>query len=1697
MSEKVKTAPKKSSTAPKNGKTKNQPTSSGLKSRLLTLHNLKRLMFFELSSYEKKMIGNPEFTPIFKAKSKYDKYWFSEFDDVYMDELGKDLFLNASNWEGVWNSLHLLYQKLHDDNRRINYALIDFNRNWKNLLGTGQRGRISNINFLFLVFFPFLEQLLEGDDGRDDNGLIDLSTDNRKSRVDDLMLGSKHGSGSAARKTIAMAVDNEILAQLIENQKILIKYSIDINGAENGRKIIEEFLQISISFACEESCSKDKSEYEEGAALISKKSIDSICLVVQSLLNRVEQTYISEDEKINCLASALVYIELAALLRDQFNNITIKQGIASILNKDLEVNNNDLYRKTPQNKDKDIDVHNCFSENLCKIQKQIWGHDHSETDKDVIPYYDRVVEFSGSEKFFNEAMDEALEEARVIFIEGEGGMGKTQSLIDWAVDVQAKDDSNCVLYVNANELMKCNGSDYLFQYFSQNPKGIKKYLEKKSTEEWKPGYDCSVAPLRIVIDGVNEIAEENQNNLAKCLRTPGYYANRPGVQVILIGRSSKPFIVDGMVHMKLLPLTEDQVKAYIENNSIEQPTDLSEFNIGILKNPMMLHMYARLTKEDREGIGKWYRKCDCQENILWNYFMCETDNAAGSAAYKRYGYACIFAFLLVAPRISWKLVKDEKMDTDEKQLKEAINEVIAPIKEAGKYEETTESELENIPFYDLFKEAEGFDEWVDNGMKVRSLASEIIEILTRSDVILEVVSEDNESPALRNLSGGERIYAIRHQIFRDFLAACDLRNRAVTAIKKGNLGKPEDVLPSNPYIERYLSRTFENSELDMLWNKIREQALNESALSEDQGSDSRWISRVAPLINAQRYGDFTGVDFSRMDLRYVDLGMDENIKLDRRKEFYNGTKLSYFTFSGGKKRLSVDASYVVSKDRQFLLVIYGSTIDIFNINNFSYIWTFSLTSGSLIEGIDISKNNKCVVVFVVDSYMGIVLFDISKIGNACTIFKTKKLNLKEASFVDLSNITISSDGKRVISYFNPQEICLWDSSGRLISKIKAPHVLNKCFFAMDNEWILSYKDSPNLYLFSEDRTNEEENLRQITAIGEKYNELEMWLTQLSIADMDTVVCWTPHYYKHEYDTRIKTEHEKEMTPKLYIMKRSEGNRNYEIHEIKLNNDSFGLCHRAVQFINKDKIIYVDGNTIYEYNFQNKSTPIFFFDEAIKYFEVSLSASTDGKMVAIQIRDSINIYTYTDSNEYIPTSFINGCNLIIWISRNQFICRDIANHLFVCDGRTGNLSLQNVGLHPLIPKVVSDTKDTVYVVEGNRIWHWSLKRKHFIHCIESTIERIIDYDLTDRYCVVTGFDKIEIWDLENSGNIEPVFCLVIDDSLFTVNIIKMHDVYYVIAWGKLFAHIIAGNEKNGFKQVWISRAFPGWEAKCSGEKSSYLTIAMSGFNDPAFMDPNSVETFIRAKLLILEESSTIPKVAYDGPGLHIKDFASVGNRIFVIKDDGLIELYEIDERTILQQAAVPINAKSSNDNLKLLGDILEGSNSYISNTALFVSEDGKYVLAYEKISDGKSFFYTLKEAGDCYKACFIGFEFFNKVEDVNCIKQAVFFSSKGCILLAFDTGTVVMYNFENNDCNVKIRGYATSQKSVCFTNNNKHCLVLTQDDIFELWNIDTGKKDYEFSLFTNVNLIGMDFSLAEFSSVEVKEAYQMIGAKVES
>jgi WD40 repeat protein len=430
---------------------------------------------------------------------------------------------------------------------------------------------------------------------------------------------------------------------------------------------------------------------------------------------------------------------------------------------------------------------------------------------------------------------------------GDGGMGKTTSLMNfWSKSETLNEFEPILLYIPLNEINLINSTDEFIQLsILQKYMKIKKPSENDFTELWNEmnkklkKSKKELPGIVLLLDGYNEVDESNDRRIKLDNEIKKITGELIGTQVIITSRFDLTKVIPGMCHFnkfELLPLEDWQIKGYLKEY-VSFRKDLFK----LLRNPMMLTMYARSSSVMDEYNPYWKKYIETPGEILFNFV--ESELIRIKKVYNCYSKDSLYRFTIyhIMSYIGWFMESQNLYSLDYHKIEECTKICC--------------KKLRNICFNEVFNKNGEYD-FKSNNYK------NLYKIICTVNI-------------LRKTDNGR--YEFIHQNFRDYFAACYIVNEIKLGIYKKYIPNVLKIKPMDYYVLKYigeiLGEHYNNSFRTDVCGKnigIIESFIDILREIYDDDLIQYTLWNIIEIIKIVRK-DLSGIDLSKLNLKKVSI----------------------------------------------------------------------------------------------------------------------------------------------------------------------------------------------------------------------------------------------------------------------------------------------------------------------------------------------------------------------------------------------------------------------------------------------------------------------------------------------------------------------------------------------------------------------------------------------------------------------------------------------------------------------------------------------------------------------------------------------------------------------------------------------------------------------------------------------------------
>ena len=523
---------------------------------------------------------------------------------------------------------------------------------------------------------------------------------------------------------------------------------------------------------------------------------------------------------------------------------------------------------------------------------------------------------------------------RHTFITGEGGMGKTVSLLktcEYLLDKKVN-----AIYI---PLSKINENLTLDQYLERVVCGGNQCMWQELKGLMSVPY-ASIPNVVLLLDGINEVSLKYVNTFVEAVKNT-YIDSYRGIKLVMTSRWFDNALMhklrDNVTLLEMQALDKESIDQYLQSVGLPSVTD--EKVLSVIRTPLMLTLFADVERhkdkyQNIEGIVL-EENPNTAGKILSNFFQTQLYRAAEEENFDRAAHLVLLEYLL--PSIAYKMLEKNSMYlSDDEVWDDAVEEI--------------RQEDERYTWY--------------KSDKLRRL------IRGRNRIDADALIDLADS-ALHFLHKTDAGYEFLHQSFRDYFAAFHIANEMKAFAKNPNRREDVDpVLQQSTYPDDILSFVS-----DILHEENARPVLTEDGWTfpgkEDTVASKESVAEqllpmwrdeagepaqnaVANLVNVMRIGRrqmLAWCDFSHLDLRKCWLNKCR-FTVWYRDHYYPSTfdgawlDRANFLTDGHEAQISALAfdgrSRVFSGDK-------AGTVKIYSMEEHAWVDTIRLQSGAVID----------------------------------------------------------------------------------------------------------------------------------------------------------------------------------------------------------------------------------------------------------------------------------------------------------------------------------------------------------------------------------------------------------------------------------------------------------------------------------------------------------------------------------------------------------------------------------------------------------------------------------------------------------------------------------------------------------------------------------------------------------------------------
>ena len=510
----------------------------------------------------------------------------------------------------------------------------------------------------------------------------------------------------------------------------------------------------------------------------------------------------------------------------------------------------------------------------------------------------KVLNFSKETKSISEIFKDSWAcEKNNLIITGEGGIGKTVTLLSLTANTENLPHKVPAIYIQLHELTNTPSINTIEDFIrvstlyneenQQNQITMYEQILAFARQPWNNGPN-----ILFLIDGFNEVPPEHRQSIGAEINL---WSEMPGVQIVISSR----FDVRHYISLKgnyctvcLQPLTKDTIAQFLQKADVAIPDN--DVVWDVISYPLMLTLYVKtkrvIAKRDNNLLA--WKSVNNAGTLIWNYLQCELWRFQGNSLYM---LKCVLSTEFIAPYIAWKMQLQHKFSIELSEFRLWLNEA--------------------VQLFELISEAQQprhiqdiLWEYGKNEIDPKELYGFLL-----SDLCLFVRREKG-------------FVSLMHQQFRDSLSAIHLMNLAYMMQENGPL--PTEWRKSiDYYVMNFAAQLLEPDLAKKLWNANRRM----------DPLDRISTSNLMELFMRRNNYDFSALDFSCMDLSRIHLhGYHEpegtHLRLPVSAEKMHKTTLSVETFMPEGHSSIICAIAAAPDNLRFVSASDDGTLIIWDIN---------------------------------------------------------------------------------------------------------------------------------------------------------------------------------------------------------------------------------------------------------------------------------------------------------------------------------------------------------------------------------------------------------------------------------------------------------------------------------------------------------------------------------------------------------------------------------------------------------------------------------------------------------------------------------------------------------------------------------------------------------------------------------------------
>ena len=498
-----------------------------------------------------------------------------------------------------------------------------------------------------------------------------------------------------------------------------------------------------------------------------------------------------------------------------------------------------------------------------------------------------------------------------IYIVGEGGIGKTISVLYMVGNDEYNINGFPALYIPLNKLggfeqVSRDGQYFEIEkniawYITKNYPSQNRYIESISSIDT----DDSLKMI-LVLDGFNEI---NTNYQYQILRDIKNWEHLPAVQVIVTSRSLPDykgsfdcFVADC--------LSREIIGRFLLKSDIENIE-----NKDALSTPLLLQLCCETERAKKYIDSEYIKQLDWSDvnnagDVFWNYLQYEIYRCIEKHTYSGDNLTRLsdyyYFVLQLCPYLAWKMTNDQLLHLEESKLEKWVGDAFDYL------------ELEKNIYDEKIKKIDRKSGYILDDRNRDIKIGVFIQLLENLNVLMN-----------KNVDEEYIEYSLMHQNIRDYLTAVFINNVLYKDLLKRRFLSSIVTKVQNPEILIYLSNIMKDEDINILWQSIKIHDIPidryrdltyphaeydiyyfykniESKIMIKRDYLQFWEYRRSVVWFLRFFGiiynnDYSLIDFSNMDLTYISLADCRKegscqLKLSQDSNCFKNTKISPYTF---------------------------------------------------------------------------------------------------------------------------------------------------------------------------------------------------------------------------------------------------------------------------------------------------------------------------------------------------------------------------------------------------------------------------------------------------------------------------------------------------------------------------------------------------------------------------------------------------------------------------------------------------------------------------------------------------------------------------------------------------------------------------------------------------------------------------------